>query len=95
MTDEIIVDFDKTYQIGEHQYGILYAQVKNKLDNEWSIRVIIASKDEYNTKWKMICWLNEIEQFKLASSDIIFDTKEKATAKLEELAALYNWKGYY
>lgn len=89
-----ITDFDKSYAIGEHQLGILYAQVRNKEYGIWSIRVVIGPRDGCHEKWKMVCWLNEIDNLNLSKEAITFETKEEADKKLNDLANTYGWYGF-
>ena len=89
-----IVEFDKSYIIGEHQLGILYAQVHNKEYGVWSIRVVIAPLNGHHEKWKFICWLNDIDGFNLSKEAISFETKEETDKKLNELANTYGWHGF-
>ena len=90
---EFVLEPSKTYHIGDADGFRIYLQVVHFEKEDYSIRVIIGGED-FHSKFIKRGYIWDIQQG-LNKEDFIFKTLQEAETKLEELATLNNWIGYY
>lgn len=90
---ELVLEPSKTYHIGDGNGFRIYLQAVHFEKKDYSIRVIIGGED-FHSKFIKQGYIWDIQQG-LNKEDFIFKTLQEAETKLEELATLNNWIGYY